>query len=83
MDRCNKTGLTETDWKTILDVLNMYDPNDVAHVVPEMATPQFMLNLNRTFHAVLKHVERLKGPGMPTGGFPSNSLQDQQFLHDS
>ena len=58
MARCNKTGLTDKDWKTILDVLNMYDPNDVVHVVPEMGTPEFMQNVDSAFKAVLGHVQR-------------------------
>ena len=58
--KCSKTGLTDQDYKTILDVLNMYDPNDIAHVVPEMATPQFMLEVQSAFRAVLAHVNRTK-----------------------
>lgn len=60
MMRCNKTGLTDRDWKTILDVLNMYDPNDVAHVVPEMATPDFMQEVQSAFKAVLGHINTSK-----------------------
>lgn len=60
MMRCDKTGLTNQDFKTILDVLNMYDPNDVAHVVPEMATPEFMQQVQSAFKAVLAHVNRTK-----------------------
>ena len=26
MNRCSKTGLTDKNFKTVLDVLNMYDP---------------------------------------------------------
>ena len=58
MMRCSKTGLTDQDFKTILDVLNVYDPNDVAHVVPEMATPEFMQHVQSAFKAVLGHVQR-------------------------
>ena len=58
MNRCNKTGLTDQDFKTILDVLNMFDPNDVAKVVPAMATPEFMQQVQSAFKAVLAHVER-------------------------
>lgn len=58
MAKCNKTGLTDRDWKTVLDVLNMFDPNDVAHVVPEMATPEFMQDVDSAFKAVLGHVQR-------------------------
>ena len=60
MNRCSKTGLTDQDFKTILDVLNMYDPNDVAHIVPGMATPEFMQDVQSAFKAVLAHVNRTK-----------------------
>lgn len=57
MMRCNKTGLTDNNWKTILDVINVYDPNDIAHVYPDMATPEFMQDVNSAFKAVLSHVK--------------------------
>ena len=60
MNRCSKTGLTDQDFKTILDVLNMYDPNDVIQIVPDMATPQFMQDVQSAFKAVLAHVNRTK-----------------------
>ena len=58
MNRCSKTGLTDQNFKTILDVLNMFDPNDVAQAVPAMATPEFMQDVQSAFKAVLAHVER-------------------------
>ena len=60
MMRCSKTGLTDQDFKTILDVLNMYDPNDVIQIVPQMATPEFMQQVQSAFKAVLAHVNRTK-----------------------
>jgi len=60
MNRCSKTGLTDQDFRTILDVLNMYDPNDVIEVVPQMATPEFMQQVQSAFKAVLAHVNRTK-----------------------
>ena len=58
MMKCSKTGLTDNDWKTILDVINVFDPNDIAHVYPEMAKPEFMQDVQSAFKAVLAHVER-------------------------
>lgn len=55
--RCNKTGLTDKDWTTILDIVNVFDPNDIAHVYPEMGTPEFMQDVKTAFKAVLAHVE--------------------------
>lgn len=63
MNRCSKTGLTDKDFKIILDVLNVYDPNDIAHVFPEMATPEFVQDVHAAFRTVLKHVNTLRyGP---------------------
>lgn len=56
MMRCSKTGISDKDWMTILDVINVYDPNDIAHVYPDMATPEFMQDVNSAFKAVLAHV---------------------------
>lgn len=83
MMRCNKTGLTDQDFKTILDVLNMYDPNDVAHVVPEMATPEFMQLVQSAFKAVLAHVERINHGVAAKPAVDTMSLAYQQWLHDS
>lgn len=57
MMRCSKTGLTETDWSTVLDIVNVFDPNDIAHVYPEMSSPEFMQDVKSAFKAVLAHVE--------------------------
>lgn len=60
MNRCSKTGLTDKDFKTALDVLNMFDPNDVVATCPEMSTPEFMQDVQSAFKTVLAHVERNK-----------------------
>ena len=57
MMRCDKTGLSDKDWATILDVINVFDPNDIAHVYPEMGTPEFMQDVKSVFKTVLAHVE--------------------------
>ena len=58
MMRCDKTGLTDKDWRTLLDIVNVFDPNDIAHVYPEMGSPEFMQDVKSAFKAVLAHVER-------------------------
>lgn len=58
MMRCDKTGLTDKDWRTILDVINVFDSNDIAHVYPQMGSPEFLQDVNSAFKAVLAHVER-------------------------
>ena len=59
MMQCNKTGLTDNDWKTILDVLNVYDPNDIAHVYPEMGTPEFVQQVTDVFRKMERVIERV------------------------
>jgi len=48
--------LTEKDLGIIFDVLNVYEPNDISHVYPEMATNEFMKDLNSTWKKVLNIV---------------------------
>jgi hypothetical protein len=48
--------LTEKDLGIIFDVLNVFDPNDISHVYPEMGTNQFMKDLNSTWKKVLNIV---------------------------
>jgi CRISPR/Cas system type I-B associated protein Csh2 (Cas7 group RAMP superfamily) len=72
MNRCSKTGLTDKDFKTILDVLNVYDPNDIVSHVPAMSTPEFMQDVHEAFKAVLAHVNRAKY-GSDMGAFRESS----------
>jgi hypothetical protein len=95
MMRCSKTGLTDTDFRTILDVLNMYDPND-NRVCPAMTTEEFMQDVNTAFKAVLAHVNRSKynsDLGASSGNpvreqeklkpVDGMSLSYQQYIHDN
>ena len=75
MNRCSKTGLTDQDFKTILDVLNVYDPNDIIDHIPQMGTPEFMQQVQSAFKAVLAHVNRGKY-GSDLGVYAGNSEQD-------
>ena len=83
--RCSKTGLTDKDFKTILDVLNMYDPNDVADAVPEMATPEFMQDVQSAFKAVLAHVERINEDSstgsITTPVVDTTNIAYEQYIH--
>ena len=45
--------LTKKDFEVIFDVLNVYDPNDISHVYPEMGEGKFMSQLNSTWRKVL------------------------------
>ena len=73
MNRCSKTGLTDKNFSTILDVLNMYDPTD-NRVCPAMTTPEFLEDVQSSFKTVSRHVERIDH---------AKQFADQQLLHDS
>ena len=87
MMKCDKTGLTIKDWKTILDVINVYDPNDIAHVYPRMASPEFMQDVQTAFKAVLAHVQRQNDIAQDSSvGLTRDLLTgmaNEQFLYDS
>jgi len=57
--QCNKTGISDREWKTILDVLNVYDPNDICHVYPEMGSPEFVQDVTSAFHKVRQWVLKI------------------------
>lgn len=42
------------DFEVIFDVLNVYDPNDISHVYPEMGTKEFMDDVLIVWEKVLK-----------------------------
>lgn len=75
MMRCDKTGLTDKDFKTILDVLNVYDPNDIIDHIPQMGTPEFMQDVQSAFKAVLAHVNKNKY------GSDMGALAHDQYIH--
>lgn len=46
--------LTKKDLEVIFDVLNVYDPNDISHVYPEMGEKEFMDDVLIVWDKVLK-----------------------------
>ena len=50
-------NLTDRDIRIIFDVLNVYEPDDICHVYPEMGTPEFMRELNDVWSKVLNMVK--------------------------
>ena len=46
--------LTKKDLEVIFDVLNVYDPNDIKQVYPEMRTKEFMDDVLIVWEKVLK-----------------------------
>ena len=53
-----KDELTPEDLKVILDVLNVYDPNDIKHVYSAMGSQEFIDEVNQTFQKVLSFVKK-------------------------
>ena len=50
--------LTNDQLKVILDVLNVYDPNDIKHVYSAMGSQEFLNEVNETFQKVLSFVKK-------------------------
>ena len=53
-----KDELTPEDLKVILDVLNVYDPNDIQHVYSAMGSQEFIAEVNDAFQKVLSFVKK-------------------------
>ena len=51
------TSLNKKDFEVILDVLTVYDPNDINHVYPEMGSKEFLDGVQEAFKKVLKVVK--------------------------
>ena len=49
----DKSQLNIKDLEVIFDVLNVYEPQDISHVYPEMGTDEFMKEVNTTWKKVL------------------------------
>ena len=46
--------LTQQEIKAIFDVVNVFEPEDINHVYPEMATEEFMNDVNSAWKKILK-----------------------------
>lgn len=46
-------NLTIKELEAIFDVLNVYEPQDISHVYPEMGTDEFMKDVNTAWKKVL------------------------------
>ena len=49
----SRDGITLEEFKTLLDVINVYDPDDIAHVYPEMGKPEFLQDVRNIFKKLL------------------------------
>lgn len=46
--------LTKEDLQVIFDVLNVYDPNDIDHVYPEMGEKEFLDGVQTAWLKILR-----------------------------
>ena len=58
--------LTKKKLKVILDVINVYDPEEIKTVYPEVASHEFLNEVRETFlkvlHLVKKYVDHIEKP---------------------
>lgn len=50
-------NLTEQELKAVFDVINVYEPEDISHVYPEMATDEFMKDVNSVWRKILNNLD--------------------------
>jgi len=50
--------LSNEQLKVILDVLNVYDPNDIQHVYSVMGSQEFLAEVTDAFQKVLSFVKK-------------------------
>ena len=53
-------NLTEKELKAVFDVLNVFEPEDIAHVYPKMATDEFMEDVMSAWKKILKNLDTIK-----------------------
>lgn len=49
--------LTQQEIKAIFDVINVFEPEDINHVYPEMGTDEFMKDVNSAWKKILKNLD--------------------------
>tara|TARA_B100000131_G_C17945431_1_gene544147 strand:- start:50 stop:295 length:246 start_codon:yes stop_codon:yes gene_type:complete len=64
-----ESKLNIKDFEVIFDVLNVFDPNDISHVYPEMGTNQFMKDVNSTWKKVLDIIKNADDPNTISKGY--------------
>tara|TARA_Y100000361_G_scaffold131285_1_gene127847 strand:- start:130 stop:303 length:174 start_codon:yes stop_codon:yes gene_type:complete len=53
-------NLTQKELKAVFDVVNVFEPEDIAHVYPEMATEEFMVDVLSAWKKILKNLDTIK-----------------------
>ena len=60
MDKVVSLYLTEKEMKAVFDVVNVYEPEDISHVYPAMATDEFMNDVNSAWKKILNVLDIAK-----------------------
>ena len=60
MDKVVSLYLTEKEMKAVFDVVNVYEPEDISHVYPAMATDEFMNDVNSAWKKILNILDIVK-----------------------
>jgi len=60
MDKVVSLYLTEKEMKAVFDVVNVYEPEDISHVYPQMATDEFMNDVNSAWKKILNILDIVK-----------------------
>ena len=60
MDKAVSLYLTEKEMKAVFDVVNVYEPEDISHVYPQMATDEFMNDVNSAWKKILNILDIAK-----------------------
>ena len=50
-------NLTKQELKAVFDVLNVYEPQDISHVYPEMATEDFCGDVLSAWRKILNKLD--------------------------
>ena len=50
-------NLTEEELKAVFDVVNVFEPEDISHVYPEMASDEFMEDIKSAWKKILKSLD--------------------------
>ena len=50
-------NFTQKELKAIFDVINVYEPEDISHVYPEMASDEFMEDVISSWKKLVKMLD--------------------------
>tara|TARA_B100000519_G_C14217758_1_gene425899 strand:- start:669 stop:842 length:174 start_codon:yes stop_codon:yes gene_type:complete len=50
-------NLTEKELKAVFDVVNVFEPEDISHVYPEMASDEFMQDVMSAWKKMLNSLD--------------------------